>query len=178
MTEKTKKELLDDIHDMELTIQKQDYDISEKGIQLATDKRQISEMTDEIASLKEKYFSMNREMAVHIMRNVSNELADSGFKLRLELAISLMHGDSLEAYAKAIVGSPRGLRVVLKSLGGDGFPRKINIIKTIRQFTGFGLKEAKDASETPNWESIGLDDVTARKFHAALLAEGAIAELV
>jgi len=64
--------------------------------------------------------------------------------------------------------------VVLKEVG----PKKIQVIKAVRQLTTLGLREAKAAVEdAPNaiLEGVGKEDAEAAK--AALEAEGAVVEL-
>ena len=65
--------------------------------------------------------------------------------------------------------------VVIKDAG----PKKIEVIKTIRQLTNLGLKEAKDVAETAGskvLEAVGKDAATDAK--AKLEAAGAVVELL
>ena len=65
--------------------------------------------------------------------------------------------------------------VVIKDAG----PKKIEVIKAIRQFTTLGLKEAKEVAETPG--SKVLEQVSkeaANDAKAKLEAAGAVVELV
>jgi large subunit ribosomal protein L7/L12 len=65
--------------------------------------------------------------------------------------------------------------VVIKDAG----PKKIEVIKAIRQFTSLGLKEAKEVAETPG--SKVLEQVSkeaANDAKAKLEAAGAVVELV
>jgi len=60
------------------------------------------------------------------------------------------------AAAAAPVEEKTEFTVTLKDLG----PKKIEVIKVIRQLTNLGLKEAKDLAETPNakvLEAVGKD---------------------
>ena len=65
--------------------------------------------------------------------------------------------------------------VVIKDAG----PKKIEVIKTIRQLTNLGLKEAKDVAETAGskvLEAVSKDAATDAK--AKLEAAGAVVEMV
>jgi large subunit ribosomal protein L7/L12 len=65
--------------------------------------------------------------------------------------------------------------VVLKDVG----PKKIEVIKVIRQLTSLGLKEAKDLAETPNakvLEAVGKD--AAEEAKKKLTEAGAAVDLV
>lgn len=65
--------------------------------------------------------------------------------------------------------------VVIKDAG----PKKIEVIKTIRQLTNLGLKEAKDVAETSGskvLEAVSKEAATDAK--AKLEAAGAVVELV
>ena len=65
--------------------------------------------------------------------------------------------------------------VVIKDAG----PKKIEVIKAIRQITTLGLKEAKDLAETPDGkvlEAVGKEAATDAK--GKLEAAGAVVELV
>jgi large subunit ribosomal protein L7/L12 len=65
--------------------------------------------------------------------------------------------------------------VVIKDAG----PKKIEVIKTIRQFTSLGLKEAKEAAETPGTkilEAVSKDAAADAK--SKLEAAGAVVEVI
>ena len=63
-----------------------------------------------------------------------------------------------------------GVDVVLKSAGGN----KIAVIKAVREITGLGLKEAKDAVDgAPKVIKEQLDKASAEDAKAKLEAEGA-----
>ena len=65
--------------------------------------------------------------------------------------------------------------VVIKDAG----PKKIEVIKTIRQFTSLGLKEAKEAAETPGTkilEAVSKDAAADAK--TKLEAAGAVVEVL
>lgn len=55
----------------------------------------------------------------------------------------------------------------------DHGERKIQVIKTIRQFTGLPLKEAKEASENTPWQ---YDSGRVKEFARELEAAGAVVE--
>ena len=62
----------------------------------------------------------------------------------------------MAAAAAAPVEEKTEFTVTLKDVG----PKKIEVIKVIRQLTNLGLKEAKDLAETPNakvLEAVGKD---------------------
>lgn len=64
--------------------------------------------------------------------------------------------------------------VILKAAGD----KKINVIKVVRELTGLGLKEAKDAVEgAPHTLKTGVSKEEAEKMKAKLEAEGAQVEI-
>jgi large subunit ribosomal protein L7/L12 len=65
--------------------------------------------------------------------------------------------------------------VVIKDAG----PKKIEVIKTIRQFTNLGLKEAKEAAETPGTKILeAVSKEAAADAKSKLEAAGAVVEVV
>ena len=65
--------------------------------------------------------------------------------------------------------------VVIKEVG----PKKIDVIKAIRQITSLGLKDAKDLAETPGAKVLeGTGKEAAQDGKAKLEAAGATVELV
>ncbi len=65
--------------------------------------------------------------------------------------------------------------VVIKDAG----PKKIEVIKTIRQLTSLGLKEAKDLAETANGKVLeGVSKEAANDAKSKLEAAGAAIEVV
>ena len=65
--------------------------------------------------------------------------------------------------------------VVIKDAG----PKKIEVIKTIRQLTSLGLKEAKDMAETVGGKVLeGVSKEVAADAKAKLEAAGAVVEVV
>lgn len=64
--------------------------------------------------------------------------------------------------------------VILESAGD----KKINVLKIVRELTGLGLKEAKDAVDgAPTTLKTGISKEEAEKAKAALEAEGAVVEI-
>ncbi len=64
--------------------------------------------------------------------------------------------------------------VVIKETG----PKKIEVIKTIRQLTNLGLKEAKDLAETPGSKVMeGVGKEAANDAKSKLESAGAVVEL-
>src|SRR6185295_16996996 len=79
------------------------------------------------------------------------------------------------AAAAAPVEEKTEFTVVLKDVG----PKKIEVIKVIRQLTNLGLKEAKDLAETPNakvLEAVGKD--AAEEAKKKLVEAGATVDLI
>ncbi len=65
--------------------------------------------------------------------------------------------------------------VVIKDAG----PKKIEVIKTIRQFTSLGLKEAKEAAETPGTKILeAVSKEAAADAKSKLEAAGAVVEVI
>ncbi|PWH13990.1 MAG: 50S ribosomal protein L7/L12 [Anaerolineae bacterium] len=64
--------------------------------------------------------------------------------------------------------------VIIKDAG----PKKIEVIKTIRQLTNLGLKEAKDVAETPGSKVLeAVSKEAANDAKAKLEAAGAVVEI-
>ena len=65
--------------------------------------------------------------------------------------------------------------VVIKDAG----PKKIEVIKTIRQFTSLGLKEAKEAAETPGTKILeAVSKEAAADAKSKLETAGAVVEVI
>ena len=61
----------------------------------------------------------------------------------------------------------------------DAGPKKIEVIKTIRQFTSLGLKEAKEVAETPGTKILeAVSKEAAADAKSKLEAAGAVVEVV
>jgi large subunit ribosomal protein L7/L12 len=69
-----------------------------------------------------------------------------GVSAAAPVAMAAMPAAGGAAPAAAPVEEKTEFTVVLKDVG----PKKIEVIKVIRQLTNLGLKEAKDLAETPN----------------------------
>ncbi len=73
-----------------------------------------------------------------------------------------------------VVEDKTEFKVILKSFGD----KKIQVIKVIRQFTGLGLKEAKDLVESaPATVKEGVNKEEAEKIKTELEKEGAVVEI-
>ncbi len=78
------------------------------------------------------------------------------------------------AAAAAPVEEQTEFDVILKAAG----EKKINVIKVVRELTGLGLKEAKDAVEgAPHTLKSAVNNDEAAKMKAKLEAEGAQVEI-
>lgn len=74
----------------------------------------------------------------------------------------------------AVVEEKTEFDLVLKDAGA----KKINVIKVVRELTGLGLKEAKDAVEgTPNTLKEGISKADAEAMKAKLEEAGAVVEI-
>jgi large subunit ribosomal protein L7/L12 len=83
------------------------------------------------------------------------------------------------AAAPAAAAEPEEEKTEFDVVIKDAGPKKIEVIKAIRQFTTLGLKEAKEVAETP--DSKVLEQVSkeaANDAKAKLEAAGAVVELV
>ena len=79
-----------------------------------------------------------------------------GVSAAAPMAMAAMPAAGAGGAAAAPVEEKTEFTVNLKDLG----PKKIEVIKVIRQLTNLGLKEAKDLAETPNakvLEAVGKD---------------------
>jgi len=71
-------------------------------------------------------------------------------------------------------GYPLKFKVVLKAFG----PRKIDVIKTVRQVTGLGLKEARDLVEAaPSNVCPNVSRIEAERILRELSRAGAVAQI-
>ena len=76
--------------------------------------------------------------------------------------------------AAAAVEEQTEFTVILTAAG----EKKINVIKVVREFTGLGLKEAKDLVEgAPKEVKAGVSKDEAEKVKKALVAEGATVDI-
>jgi large subunit ribosomal protein L7/L12 len=90
--------------------------------------------------------------------------------------VAMMAASSAPAAAAAEpVEEQTEFTVVIKDAG----PKKIEVIKTIRQFTSLGLKEAKEAAETPGTKILeAVSKEAAADAKSKLEAAGAVVEVV
>jgi large subunit ribosomal protein L7/L12 len=97
-----------------------------------------------------------------------------GVSAAAPMPVGAMPGMGAAAPAAAPVEEKTEFTVVIKDVG----PKKINVIKVVRQLTTLGLKEAKDLVEsTPATllEAVGKEAANDAK--AKLEAEGAVVEI-
>ena len=105
------------------------------------------------------------------------ELADliDAFKTRFNVTVSAAAAPAAGgAGAAAAVEEKTEFAVVLK----EGGPKKIQVIKVVREITSLGLKEAKDAVDsTPSTLKEGLSKAEAEEIKKKLEDQGATVEL-
>jgi large subunit ribosomal protein L7/L12 len=78
------------------------------------------------------------------------------------------------AGAAPVVEEQTEFNVILKEVG----PKKIQVIKVVRELTGLGLKEAKDLVDaSPKEVKSGVSKDEAAQVKAKLEAEGAVVEV-
>lgn len=99
-----------------------------------------------------------------------------GVSAAAPVAVAAMGGAGAAATAPAeAVEEKTEFDVVIKDAG----PKKIEVIKTIRQLTSLGLKEAKDLAETAGGKVLeGVSKEVANDAKAKLTAAGAVVEVV
>lgn len=97
-----------------------------------------------------------------------------GVSAAAPVAMAAMPAGGAAAAAAEPVEEQTEFDVIIKDAG----PKKIEVIKTIRQLTNLGLKEAKDVAETAGskiLEAVGKDAANDAK--AKLEAAGAVVEV-
>ncbi len=99
-----------------------------------------------------------------------------GVSAAAPVAVAAMGGAAAAATAVAEpVEEKTEFDVIIKDAG----PKKIEVIKTIRQLTNLGLKEAKDLAETAGGKVLeGVSKEVANDAKAKLTAAGAVIEVV
>lgn len=98
-----------------------------------------------------------------------------GVSAAAPVAVAAAAAPAAGAAAAEAVEEKTEFDVVLKDAG----PKKIEVIKTIRQLTNLGLKEAKDVAETPGSKVLqGVSKEAAADAKAKLEAAGAQVEVV
>lgn len=98
-----------------------------------------------------------------------------GVSAAAPVAVAAAPGAGGGAAAAEAVEEKSEYDVVLKDVG----PKKIDVIKAIRQITNLGLKDAKDLAETPGAKVLEqVSKEAAQDAKAKLEAAGATVELV
>ncbi len=98
-----------------------------------------------------------------------------GVSAAAPVAVAAAPGAGGTAAAAEAVEEKSEYDVVLKDVG----PKKIDVIKAIRQITNLGLKDAKDLAETPGAKVLEqVSKEAAQDAKAKLEAAGATVELV
>ena len=103
------------------------------------------------------------------------ELNDA-FKTKFNVTIAVVAAGAAGggAAAPAVVEEQTEFSVILKECG----PKKIQVIKVVREITGLGLKEAKDLVDgAPKEVKAGATKDEAAQLKAKLEAEGAVVEV-
>ncbi len=105
------------------------------------------------------------------------ELADliETFKTKFNVTIAAVAaGGGGAAAAAPVVEEQTEFSVILKECG----PKKIQVIKVVRELTGLGLKEAKDVVDgAPKEIKGGVSKDEAAQIKAKLEGEGAVVEV-
>jgi large subunit ribosomal protein L7/L12 len=123
----------------------------------------------------------NEEILEAIGNKTVVELADliEAFKTKFNVTIAAAAaapaaGGGGGAAAAAPVEEKTEWTVVLK----EGGPKKIQVIKAVREITSLGLKEAKDAVDNvPSNIKEGVSKAEAEEFKKKLEEQGAVVEL-
>jgi large subunit ribosomal protein L7/L12 len=123
----------------------------------------------------------NEEILEAIGNKTVVELAEliEGFKSKFNVTIAAAPaaaagGAGGGAAAAAPVEEKTEFAVVLK----EGGPKKIQVIKVVREITSLGLKEAKDAVDgTPSTLKEGISKAEAEEIKKKLEEQGAVVEL-
>lgn len=98
-----------------------------------------------------------------------------GVSAAAPVAVAAMGGGAAAAAAAEPVEEQTEFDVVIKDAG----PKKIEVIKTIRQLTTLGLKEAKDVAEAAGSKILeAVSKEVAQDAKAKLEAAGAVVEVV
>ena len=132
-------------------------------------------MSDKIAEVKELIKSLTVLEAAQLAKELQEEL---GVTPAAPVAMGpmpagMMPGAPAEA-AQAEAEEKTEFDVVLKEIG----PQKIQVIKVVRELTGLGLREAKEAVEAaPNVIREGVSKEEAEAAKAKLEEVGAVVEI-
>lgn len=99
-----------------------------------------------------------------------------GVSAAAPVAVAAMGG---AAAATTAVAEPVEEKTEFDVIIKDAGPKKIEVIKTIRQLTNLGLKEAKDLAETAGGKVLeGVSKEVANDAKTKLTAAGAVIEVV
>ena len=132
-------------------------------------------MSDKIAEVKELIKSLTVLEAAQLAKELQEEL---GVTPAAPMAMGpmpagMMPGAPAEA-AQAEAEEKTEFDVILKEIG----PQKIQVIKVVRELTGLGLREAKEAVEAaPNAIRQGVSKEEAEAAKAKLEEVGAVVEI-
>jgi len=122
------------------------------------------------------------------VKKFAEELVNLSVKDVNELATILKDEYGIEPAAAAVVAGPAAgggesgdsgeekseFNVILKEAGGS----KLQVVKTVKELTGLGLKEAKDIVDSaPAAVKEGVDKAEAEGIQKALEEAGAVVEL-
>ena len=121
------------------------------------------------------------------LKKFAEELVNLSVKDVNELATMLKDEYGIEPAAAAVVAGPAGdpavaaageeqteFDVILKEAGAS----KLQVVKTVKELTGLGLKEAKDIVDSaPKTVKEGVSKAEAEGIQKALEEAGAVAEL-
>src|SRR5512136_3294027 len=110
------------------------------------------------------------------------EAADLVKKLEEKWGVSAAAPVAMAAAASAgpvVAAEPVEEKTEFNVIIKDAGPKKIEVIKTIRQFTSLGLKEAKEAAETPRTKILeAVSKEAAADAKSKLEAAGAVVEVI
>ena len=99
------------------------------------------------------------------------KMLEKEFGVSAAAPVAMMAGPAAGAAAPAEVEEKTEFDVILKEIG----PNKINVIKSVREVTTLGLKEAKDLVESaPHAVKEGVSKDDAEKVKVKLEAAGAV----
>ncbi len=120
----------------------------------------------------------NEEILEAIGHKSVLELADliDAFKTKFNVTVAAapVGGGAAGGGAAPVVEEKTEFAVVLK----EGGPKKIQVIKVVREITSLGLKEAKDAVDSaPSTIKEGISKAEAEEIKKKLEDQGAVVEL-
>ncbi len=120
----------------------------------------------------------NEEIIEAIGHKTVIELSDliDAFKTKFNVTVAAapVGGGAAGGGAAPVVEEKTEFAVVLK----EGGPKKIQVIKVVREITSLGLKEAKDAVDSaPSTIKEGISKAEAEEIKKKLEDQGAVVEL-